>query len=58
MNLDFEHGSSALDHAVQCGRQKPDHRVLHAPLDRRDGLAGVALVPMPIERFGSYSELH
>ena len=56
--LGLEHGPGALDHAVQGGGQKPDHRVLHPPLNFRDDLAGVALVPMPIERFGSHPELH
>ena len=31
--------------------------MLEPPLDRGDGLASVALVPMPVERFGNHSEL-
>ncbi len=32
--------------------------MLDPPLDRRDDLAGVALVPVPIESFGHDPELH
>jgi hypothetical protein len=53
----LEHRPRALDHAVQCRREKPDHWVLDPALDRRDDLAGVALVPMPIECFGYDPEL-
>jgi hypothetical protein len=31
--------------------------VLHTALDRRDGLAGIALVPKAVERFRSQAEL-
>ena len=55
--LGFEHRPGALDHAVQRGGQEPDNRVLDPPLDRRDDLAGVALVPMPVEGFGYDPEL-
>ena len=55
--LGFENRPRALDHAVQCGGQKPDHGVLDPPLDGRDDLAGVALKPMPVECFGRYPEL-
>ena len=55
--LGLENCPGALDHAVQSGGQKPDHRMLHPSLDRRDNLPGVALVPMPVERFGRDAEL-
>ena len=57
MNLDFEHRPGALDHAVQRRREKPDYRMLDPPLDGCDDLAGIALVPMPIERFGHHPKL-
>src|SRR6476646_6731732 len=49
MNLD-SNTSGALDYAVQGGCQKPDDRVLDPALDCRDHLAGIALVPVPVER--------
>jgi hypothetical protein len=55
--LGLEHCPGVFDHSVQCGRQKPDHWVLHPPLDRRDRLAGVAFVPVSVQRFGDDPEL-
>jgi hypothetical protein len=31
--------------------------MLDAPLDRRNDLAGIALEPVPVERFGNHPEL-
>ena len=47
----------ALHEAVKRGRHPADYRMLNAPLDVFDGLAGVALVPVPIEVFGHEAEL-
>ena len=58
MNLDFEHRPGALDHAVQSGSQELDDRVLDPPLDRSDQLAGVALVPVPVQGLGCVPKLH
>ena len=55
--LGLEDRPGALDHAVQCGRQKPDYGVVDPLLDGCDDLACVALIPVPIERFCRYPEL-
>jgi hypothetical protein len=53
----LEYGACGLDHAVERGRHPPDDGMLHAALDVRHDLAGVALEPMPIEIFGDPLEL-
>ena len=57
MNLDFEHGPCNFHHAVQRGSQKLDDRVLHSLLDRGDDLAGIALIPVPVQGFSHDPEL-
>jgi hypothetical protein len=44
-------------HAVEGGRHKPDDRVLDPALDVRDGVAGIAFVPLAIEVLGHEAEL-
>jgi hypothetical protein len=55
--LGLENCPCALDHAIQSGGQKPNDRVLHPSLDRRDDVPGVAFVPIPVERFRRHAEL-
>jgi hypothetical protein len=43
--------------AIEGGRHKPDDRVLDPALDVRDGVAGIAFVPLPIEVLGHQAEL-
>ena len=55
--LGLEHGSGALDDAVQCRRHPAEHRMPDPALDVFDCLAGIALVPVPIEGLGHEAEL-
>jgi hypothetical protein len=53
----LKHRTSALDHAVQCRRHPALHRMKHLPLHLGDNVAGISLVPVPVEMLGHYSEL-
>ena len=56
--LGFEHRAAGIDETVK-GRSHPfDHGMLHPPLKIFDGIAGVSLVPAPIELFGHGAELN
>ena len=55
--LGLEHRAGALDHAVQGRRHPPLHGVKHPPLHLGDDLAGIALVPAPVELLGHTAEL-
>ena len=58
MNLDFEHGFSALHDAVK-GRGHPGNsRVFDPALNIFDDPPGIALVPGAVERLGGDAELH
>ena len=48
---------SGLDHAVQGRGHPTHHRMLHAALDPRQSLAGIAFVPKAIEGLGGEAEL-
>ena len=55
--LGLEHRPGAVDHPVE-GRAHPAvDRVAHLPLHLRDHLAGIALIPVPIEVLGHAPEL-
>src|SRR5207302_1759396 len=53
-----KHRASAVNDPVEGCCQPSDDRVLNPLLDILHAVAGVALVPMPIERFGYAAELH
>ena len=55
--LGLEHRPGALDDAVEGGRHPAYQRVDRVPLHVLDGLAGVQLVPAPIEVLGRDAEL-
>ena len=55
--LGLEHRTGWFDHPVKRCRHPLDHGMLHPPLDVLDGVAGVSLVPVPIEVLGHGPEL-
>ena len=55
--LGLEHRAGALDHAVEGRRHPALDRVKHLPLHLGDDLAGIALVPVPVEVLGHGAEL-
>ena len=55
--LGLEDGAGPLDHAVQGGRHPALDRMKHLPLHLGHDLAGVALVPVPVEVLGHGAEL-
>jgi hypothetical protein len=55
--LGFEDGVGAIDDPIHRGRHPPDDGMMEAALDVSDALAGVALVPGPIERLGDDADL-
>ena len=57
MNLASNTAPVALDHAVQRRRHPALDRVKHLPLHLGDDLAGIALVPVPVEVLGHGAEL-
>ncbi len=52
----LEHRARTLHNAVQRRRHPPLHRVENLPLHLCDDLAGIALVPVPIEMLGYNAE--
>ena len=55
--LGLEDGAGSLDHAVQCCRHPALDRMKHLPLHLGDDLAGIPLVPVPVEMLGHGAEL-
>ena len=55
--LGLEDGAGPLDHAVEGGRHPALDRMKHLPLHLGHDLAGVALVPVPVEVLGHGAEL-
>ena len=55
--LGLEHRPAGLDPAVQGGRHPAQRRVPNPPLDVRDDLTGISLVPTPVEVLGDEPEL-
>jgi hypothetical protein len=56
--LGLEHRPGRLDHAVQRRRHPPLDRMDDPTLHLGDDLAGIALVPVPVEVLGDGTELH
>src|SRR6266536_911328 len=54
----LEHGSGLRNDAVEGRPHPPDHWMTNAALDILEGLAGIALEPMPIEGLGDDPELN
>ena len=54
---EFKHGLSAVDDPVQGGRHPRDRGMANMVLDLPDAMAGVALVPLSVERFGGQAKL-
>ena len=57
MNLASNTAPVALDHAVEGGRHPSLDRMKHLALHLGDDLAGIALVPVPVEVLGHGAEL-
>ena len=57
MNLASNTAPVALDHAVEGRRHPALDRMEHLPLHLGDDLAGIALVPVPVEVLGHGAEL-
>ena len=57
MNLASNTAAGLLDHAVEGRRHPALDRMKHLPLHVVDDLAGVALVPVPVEVLGHGAEL-
>ena len=55
--LGLEHRAGPLDHAVEGCRHPALDRMKHLPLHLGDDLAGIALVPVPVEVLGHGAEL-
>ena len=55
--LGLEHRAGPLDHAVQGCRHPALDRMKHLPLHLGHDLAGIALVPVPVEVLGHGAEL-
>jgi hypothetical protein len=53
----LENCPAACDHPVKGCPHPAEHRMPEPMLDAFDPLPGVALVPMPVERFGHHAEL-
>jgi hypothetical protein len=53
----FKYRPGGFDHAVEGGRHIADDRMLHPALDPCEDLAGIALVPVAVERLGHDPEL-
>jgi hypothetical protein len=56
--LGLEHRLTALDAAIKSSRHPPQHRMAHSPLDVSNRLAGIGLIPAPIEVLGHHPKLH
>jgi hypothetical protein len=56
--LGLEHGATGIDQAVQRRRHPLDDGMLDFSLHVLDGVAGVALIPAPVEVLGDGSKLH
>jgi hypothetical protein len=57
MNLDSNTAPVPWTMPSKVAAKKSDHRVLDVPLDRCDDLAGVAFIPVSVQRFGDDPEL-
>ena len=55
--LGFEHGTAALDPAIEGRRHPAECRMADPPLDVGDDLTGIGLVPAPIEVLGDKAKL-
>jgi hypothetical protein len=55
--LGLEHRAGAPDHAVQPRRHPTFYWMEHPPLHLGDDLAGIALIPVPVELLGDGAEL-
>ena len=53
----FEHRPTGIDQAIQRRRHPFVDRVGQAPLYAPNGVAGAALIPLPIEVLGDHAEL-
>jgi hypothetical protein len=53
----FEHRAAAFYSAVEGGSHPPNRWVSDLPLDIRDDLAGIGLVPAPVQLLSSHAEL-
>jgi hypothetical protein len=56
--LSLEDRAAALDTAVKRRAHPPDNRMPDFPLDVGDDLAGIGLIPAPVELFGREPELN
>jgi hypothetical protein len=55
--LGFEHGAGRLDPAVEGSRHPAVDSMKYLPLHLSDGMAGVLLVPMPVQVLGHSAKL-
>jgi hypothetical protein len=55
--LGFEHGAAPLDHSVEGGGHPSQDGMMGAPLDIPDHLAGVGLIPTPVQVLGHTAQL-